>query len=256
MLKDLCPIIITSPIQRSGTTLLQRLLSSAPNTLIFGETCAHDLNMLLGLVVQKRRMYGREEKWRVEQLSQVLVGEVNDWIPDLMPDTAEYLVKFEESVAHFLQFFAEFARRNGREQWGIKLPGWNVFQLEEVLHMIPRARIVYIHRGLAACVRSAKLVQICEDLPATQQFAQFWQMNLSQAKQRLKRKEVLWIDYDELVANPASIIAGLEQFTDARPIDIQVMEHRINNYGQSLIPLIELSSEEQELISAIENTVK
>lgn len=36
-------IIITLPTIRSGTTLPQRLLCSATNALIYGATCAQDL---------------------------------------------------------------------------------------------------------------------------------------------------------------------------------------------------------------------
>jgi hypothetical protein len=206
--------------------------------------------------MQKRSMYGRKEKWRSDQLRQVLSGEVNDWIPDLMPDTTAYLEKFEESVEHFFQFFAEFSGRYGREQWGVKLPGWNVFQLEQILRMIPQTRIVYIYRDLGACIRSAKLMQFCADLPATQQFAHFWQMNLSQAKQRLQREDVLWIDYAELVADPLPVISQMEQFTGSRPIDPKVLEHRINDYGQNLIPPAELSPEENALVLAMESAMQ
>lgn len=37
------PVIVVSPALRAGTTLVQRLLSSAPNTLIHGDLVGQDV---------------------------------------------------------------------------------------------------------------------------------------------------------------------------------------------------------------------
>lgn len=43
MLTQLQPLLIASPVRRSGITLLQRLLCPAPNSFVFGEGCANGL---------------------------------------------------------------------------------------------------------------------------------------------------------------------------------------------------------------------
>lgn len=252
MLTDLDPILIAAPIQRSGTTLLQRLLSSSPHALIYGESCANDLNLLLGLWLQKNSMYGRGETWRAEQLENVLKGEVNDWIPDLMPDITSYLDHFEGAISSFLQFFAAFAQKQGRDHWGVKLPGWNTAQLEQILRLMPQTRIVYIVRDLEACVRSAKLIQFCQDLSGIQQFGQHWLLNLQEAQRRLQRKEVLWIAYQELVSEPQRVIEQLEHFTGVSGIDLEVMKHRINDYQQNLSEPPGLHADELALVAEIQ----
>lgn len=256
MLAALEPILIASPIQRSGTTLIQRLLSSAMDTLIYGETCANDLNMLIGLYVQKSSMYGRNDGWRSDQMQQVLAGAVNDWIPDLMPDPVEYVARFEDQVAGFFHYFAEFARRHGREQWGAKLPGWNTFQLEQLLQIMPRSRVVYIVRDLEPCVRSAKQMELCRNLADVQQFSQFWLMNLQEARRRLRSDRVFWIDYKVLVAEPESVLSELEEFTGCQKIDRTVMDHRIGDYHQDTGPVPALSQEESVIIRNIQSQIK
>lgn len=252
MLADLAPIVIASPIQRSGTTLLQRLLCSARDALIFGETCANDLNMLLGLLMQKRGMYGRNDGWRGAQLQRVLQGEVNEWIPDLMPDTNGYLQQFEVAVTNFLGHFAAFARQHDRPHWGMKLPGWNVSQLDQILRMMPKTRILFIVRDLEACVRSAKAVNFCQDLESTRQFAEFWKMNLQNAHRLLKRPEVLWIQYHTLTSYPEETIQRIEQFAGLREIDRSVMKHRVRGYQGENLKLTELLMEEKKLIREFE----
>ena len=53
LISDLDPLVITSPVIRSGTTLLQRLLCSSPSALIYGELCAQDLEFFLNLYTFK-----------------------------------------------------------------------------------------------------------------------------------------------------------------------------------------------------------
>jgi hypothetical protein len=252
LLAGLAPILVTSPIQRSGTTLLQRLLSSSPDTLIFGETCANDLNLLTSLLMQKRSMYGRKEKWRSDQLAGVLRGDVNDWIPDLMPDTETYLEQFEQAVGGFLQYFAGSAAMHGRENWGVKLPGWNVFQLEQILLLMPGSRVIYLVRDIEDCVRSAKLMQLCERIEDTRQFIRIWQYNLQEARKRLVGPQVLWMDYEELTTQPDKEISRLGQFAGCSNMDRDVMNHRINNYHRSHNEPPALSSEERQLIRELQ----
>jgi hypothetical protein len=42
-LSELEPLFVTAPVTRCGTTLLQRLICSAPNALLFGESVAADM---------------------------------------------------------------------------------------------------------------------------------------------------------------------------------------------------------------------
>src|SRR5215470_18796534 len=88
---DLDPLIISAPTVRSGTTLLQRLLCSATNALIFGENCAQDLEFFLGAYISKRLMYHHYRDRFTETLTRVNSGATDDWILDLMPDIDGYL---------------------------------------------------------------------------------------------------------------------------------------------------------------------
>ncbi len=91
------PIFISSPVRRSGTTLLQRLLCSAPNTLIFGESCVNDFSFFIGTINSRQLVFSQNKNWRNEQLTSVLNGQINNWIPDLMPEIDGYLDVFTKS---------------------------------------------------------------------------------------------------------------------------------------------------------------
>src|SRR5512136_1426094 len=95
---DLDPLIVTSPTPRSGTTLLQRLLCSSPSTLIFGEKCAHDLELFLNIYTYKVQEYNFQREKYQQDLEKVLRGEVNDWILDLTPDIDGYLAAMQRAA--------------------------------------------------------------------------------------------------------------------------------------------------------------
>ena len=228
------PIFIASPIQRCGTTLLQRLLSSAPNTLIFGETVANDIHLLASLFQNKQLMLnGPHSAWREQQLQAVLEGEVNDWIPDLLPHAPKYMTNFKGLLENYCTFYQEYVQQQGRTQWGCKMPAWPIMQLGFLLQLLPDAKVIYIDRPLEECVISSRTINMCLDEVSTKQFRQFYTFNQGNAKRQLPAERTLWIDYHQLSHHPEDIIAQVEEFSGAKPIDRKVMEHKVGNYRSS-----------------------
>lgn len=225
------PIFIASPAQRCGTTLIQRLLSSSSNTLIFGESLANDIHLLASLFQNKQLMLaGPHNAWRSTQLQHVLAGDVNDWIPDLLPDTEAYLGNFKDLLIQYADFYQSYVQEQGRGQWGCKMPGWPVMQLGFVMQLIPEAKVVYISRPLEECIVSARTINLCLDEQGTQQFSHFYTFNATNAPQHLPSDRTLWIDYQQFCENPEEGILKLEEFTGADTIDRAVMQHKIGNY--------------------------
>lgn len=228
------PIFIASPAQRCGTTLIQRLLCSTPNTLIFGETVANDIHLLASLYQNKELMLnGPHNAWREDQLNAVLAGQVNDWIPDLMPERAQYQANFGALVSNYAAFYQGYVESQGRQLWGCKMPGWPVLQLAYLMQLLPEAKLLYIERPLEECVESARTINLCLDEASTQQFRHFYTHNHNLSRQRLPADRTLYISYQELCEQPAEVLAELELFTGAKPIDPEVMQHKIANYRQA-----------------------
>ncbi|WP_020535477.1 sulfotransferase family protein [Lewinella cohaerens] len=225
------PIFIASPVQRCGTTLIQRLLSSSSDTLIFGESVANDVHIYASLYQNKQLMIGGPHNaWRDQQLAQVLEGDVNAWIPDLLPARDAYLASYRKALLDYCDFLQQYVETQGRSGWGCKLPGWPIPQLDYLQGLIPGTKVIYIHRDLEACVVSARSINMCLDEPSTQQFRQMYAFQHAEAERRLQREAVMWIDYKELVEHPDKVIAQLVAFTGIDGIDAGVMAHKIGNY--------------------------
>ncbi|MFK8009758.1 MAG: sulfotransferase [Saprospiraceae bacterium] len=252
------PIIISSPVRRSGTTLLQRLLTSAPNTLIYGESCANDFQMFTNFYLAKQLQLAASKNWRNEQLDSVLEGNVNDWIPDLMPNIDEYLEDMKKSFLQFFNSYPNFAKQKNRTNWGMKLPEWNPTNLKLIEQFFPNFKIIYITRNLEDCVRSAKKVEMVKGINEVNQYCQIWKMHKDTAtQQNFKPENTMYISYESFVENPQPILTNLEKFTGAKGIDASVMNFKFNKFketteenetfGEYVSPA-ELTDEELEMV--------
>lgn len=253
---ELHPILISSPVRRSGTTLLQRLLCSAPNTLIYGENCANEFQIFGNLYLSKQLFFQINNEARDRMLQRVLDGEVNDWIADLMPQIDGYKAALLKASFSLFEYYQQFAESNGRPIWGMKMAEWHPASLQQAQNMFPDSRFVYIHRNLQECLRSAKRVNMVRSLGEVQQFCQIYQQNLNFVKMQYQHPKLM-IDYARLLAEPKEVIAELEAFTGAKGIQTSVLDQRINTFksdvqrdpsGNGYLEPIELTEEELQIV--------
>src|SRR5690349_3141683 len=114
IVSDLDPLIVTAPSIRCGTTLLQRLISSSKNGLLFGETAANELITALQMAEIKAGMYSHNSAQFASSLAAFQAGGVNEWMIDLMPDLDGYLRALYDGYLTPIGYCREFARRAGR----------------------------------------------------------------------------------------------------------------------------------------------
>lgn len=230
-MESLNPILLASPVRRSGTTLLQRLLCSAPNTLIYGETCAKELEFMLHFYQTKQLTLMPQKALQDDLIEQVLDGKVNDWIANLMPPTAEHLAAIAKSYFGILAYYRDFAAEQKRPVWGLKMAEWSSSQLQQIERFFPAVKVVYIQRNLADCARSVVRINLVQNETELEQFCQGWQHNIQQLRSNFPKEKLLWVDYQQLLEEPEKVISELEAFTGAKGIDRSVMEKKINTFS-------------------------
>ena len=256
---QLDPILIASPVRRSGTTLLQRLLCSAENALIYGESCANDLQFMSNFFTSRQLYLGASSMVRDQQLKEVLDGKVNDWIPDLMPPTKAYLEALKTSCFSIFHYYKNYAAENGRSVWGMKMAEWSANQILHAHRLLPDSKLLYIFRPLADCIRSAKTVDLITNEQELQYFCQTWQQNLQFIKQNFPASHLYLLDYSALINDPEPVLQEIEAFTGARNIKREVLNHKINTFksdtqrdpsGQGYLQPASISEEELKIIAS------
>lgn len=259
------PICIGSPVRRSGTTLLQRLLCSSPDCLIYGESVANDINILANLYASKEMLFKQTEEVRDEQYKNVLNGQLNDWIPDLTPKVANYLQYWKNTVEQFNNQFSQSSAERGRSLWGVKMPEWNPSGLVMLQRILPETKIIYLHRKLEDCVRSAKKTQMVVSIEELRRFCYTWKQFSDFASLHLTGEKVLHLQFEDLLENRETWINKIEEFTGAKSIDRNVLNVKVNTYnddpklieqgGAFLNPAV-LNEEELEIVKSFEEVGK
>lgn len=228
---DLDPLVVTSPTIRSGTTLLQRLLCSSRDALVYGEECGKDLELMLQIYASKVMAYRHSRPRLSAILRSVSGGEVNQWIADLMPDVDGYVGAFGRASLAGLAYCRDYAAALGRPVWGIKYPGWPPHVIGLIRQAMPKSRFIIIYRDVADCLRSAKARGSVGSEQAARQFCGDWKNNLSFMLAMRDDPSVLLLKYAELVTKPESVIEAIAGFTGALDIRPETLSHRINAGG-------------------------
>ena len=253
------PVCIASAVRRTGTTLLQRLLSSASNALIYGENCANDFMTLANLLSDKEAFMLPTKYTRNEQLQSVLDGNVDEWIPDLMPDIDSYLSAYQKLVTALAENYGGFAEQKGRPVWGMKLPEWQAQNLRAVQNALPGTKVIYLHRNLEDCVRSARKMELIVDLEEVNRFCEIWKNYTLIAKGLLVGEDVMHLNYEDLIADPGHWISEIERFTGATNIDQSVLSKKVNTYSNdtklidednTYLTPADLTAVEQEIVGS------
>jgi hypothetical protein len=228
---ELNPIFVTSPSIRSGTTLLQRLLCSSSNALIYGEECGKDLELLLQLYASKSAIYTHSRQGFSTSLKRVLDGDVNDWILDLMPELNGYLDALRRAYLSGLAYCRDYALEVGRPVWGIKYPGWSPHLIRLIRRVMPKSRFIIIHREIVDCLRSAKARRSVNTEQEVRQFCKTWADNLAFMLGLENDPSVLLVKYAELVTEPLKVSEMLVGFADVQDMRLETLNHKINNWA-------------------------
>jgi hypothetical protein len=249
------PVFVTAPTGRNGITLIQRLLNSSHDIIVYGENShlvsviPHQVNAIIPFMNNKKELDQAFEHFRN--------GNVEGWTSNLWPGVMRYVGITLENAYRYYEYYAEFSKDNGFSQWGIKNPLTGPKMVQNIRTLLKRTRFILIYRNIFSVARSAKARNFIFNISQLGHFAQQWQDNLMPfLKKEIDR--VLCIQYENLVQNPEPEIQKLELFGKVRGIDRSVMDRKINTFkgntenGHSpdqYIDPVELSCEEVEIIT-------
>ncbi len=255
------PILITSPCQRSGTTLLVRLLNSTSNSIIYGENAANDIFFLINQLTHRKLFLSSDKSQRDTLLQSMLEGNVNQWIPDLLPKVDSYLNSLENAFLSHIRFFQDYSKKENREVWGVKQPGWTGGNVNVFRSCLPDSKVIYIYRDMKACLKSAKGIQMVNSFDEAKVFLQGYLDSYNSVMQLPDSDRLLKIDFNELVDYPKKIITEIEAFTGAKNINQEILKIKVNTYfgdarspqsNDGYISPLALSNDEKNLIKEAE----
>ncbi len=258
---NLSPIIVSSPTTRCGTTLLQRLLCSSRNGLIFGEFCALDMDMYLEIFLKNHRLYQKNRQQIDASLAHFKLGELNNWIFDLSPELDTYLPILAKSCFLGLEHCETQALALGRTVWGFKKPSFKPESLSALQVMMPNFKLLYIFRDVFECAQSGKARGALNSLEDFKNYSQFWVQNLLFVLKFFKFENMLVINYRHLIEQPDVWLERISSFTGMEGMDKRILDVKVNapKDGANLAGYIEpvqLGEEEWQVVENLTANVR
>jgi hypothetical protein len=144
------PLLILAAGQRCGSTLVQRLLSSHPEVLIWGEH-AGQLRQLLAVGE-------RLTDWSAEHGEPGRLGYARSAHQSFMANLTPEADHIDSAVRAFVEvLFAEPAAEAGRPVWGFKEVRYGLAEATALQKMFPGCRVVHLIRDPRDILRSLEV---------------------------------------------------------------------------------------------------
>ncbi len=222
------PVIIVGPTTRCGTTLLQRLLNSTRDYIIYGENFY--MFDRFPAMIQGQHMDAEQKHQATKAVRETFLNSDDDFEgSSLFPDRFQYLAAVRAGFHHLVKFYADYSRDLGFESWGIKHQIFNAQGYAFLTKLLPEAYYICIYRDLYPVTRSAKARWPGDypNLAAYTRFGQRWMENIN-AIHKLQPKHKLIFKYENMVADTDGHIDQLQNFLGTDRINRAVMDRKIN----------------------------
>ncbi len=250
-MENIAPIIILAPSPRAGTTLIQRLISSSQNAIIYGDPVGQEIEFLIAYAETKKDTYSRYSPAICPSRASVIDRADRNFIATLMPESSRMCDAFDTLPESWLRVCAEDAEAAGRSLWGWKLAGVNPFAVSILPKWFPSARFIIISRDLEEVARSAKADGHFHCEAGLRQFCDAW-LNGGSALKFLAAnhgERVLTLGYSDMITDQQDTVSRLEEFTSARDIKQDVFQRKINNQNPDIyLPPAVLTTAEQKIV--------
>jgi hypothetical protein len=222
------PVVVTAPTARNGITLLQRLLNSTRQIIVYGEN-KHLCEQVPNAVFTAAEIHNSARADIERARARFLTETTEFWSSTLWPDTGAYLQGAVEGFRRLVHVYQTCSEQYGFPRWGIKHPFSNLIQFDRFFSLLPGALFIYVYRNLFDVARSSKARQFAKTAEDLERLASNWREGVY-AVRRVRHKNLLVVRHEDLVADPQQWLARLEDFTGLRTIDRTVMDRKFNTF--------------------------
>lgn len=228
------PIFLLSAGWRSGSTLLQRLIISNSQVMLWGEPydeCGIIQAMANTNLAFRKGWPPADYFYNLSPLDQLS----DKWIANLFPSVADLRISHR---AFFDNLFALPAKRAGAKQWGIKEVRLNTDHCAYLRWIYPNAKFIFLYRNPldafhSYCQYGSNWYDIYPDKPILTPiaFGRHWKSLMESFLRDSNKLDALMICYEDLISGHKSIDA-LENYLNIS-IDRNLLNNKIGSSKQT-----------------------
>jgi len=224
--KNLKPILVLAPVQRCGTTLLQRAINAGGEAIIYGENFfmleMHPFN--IGAPVKD---YESKVTITSSVTEAFLAGKRDIDATALFPDYQKYVQIVLNMFFAPIRQYDEYSEKNGYKNWGLKHQPKDLRGFNNFLNILPDCHIVVIYRYLLDVAKSfrARWPDLLENNEQLGTFATRWATNLNFLLNMNAERHV--VSYEELIADKATHVDKLSEYLGVK-VSLEEFDKKIN----------------------------
>ncbi len=219
------PVFVFAPTARCGITLIQRLLNSSGEIIVYGENA-----IIANTLPQNMFRISITAKSHEDARRKLLDGEYDFWSSAIWPDIKEWSGSVIGALDMFLRTYQDCSAKDGFDKWGIKNPVDDARYCAFFYETFPSSKIIFVYRHILDVVKSYKARKWLPDVQACSDLVVRWRNNVNYMLGCNVHDRVMLIRYEEMVAKPARYAELLEKFAGLSGIDQSVFERRINTF--------------------------
>ena len=224
-LAQLSPLFIWSPVARCGITLLQRLVSSSREVLVYGEN-----SFFLSLLPHAMLETQSNKKQAQDCLDRMVAGDFDFWTSNSNPSHEHYARALIDSFYSLVHAYEKSTTDLGISRWGVKSPIGSIEFHLLIAKLLPRAQHLYIYRHPEAVLRSQKARNWLPTLKNLQLQSEKWANHLNYFLQIQDGPNHLVLRYEELLANQEAEAKKICEFLNISSVDMSTFDKKINTF--------------------------
>jgi hypothetical protein len=220
------PVFIWAPAQRCGTGLLQRLVTSSKEVIVFGEDRFFTDN-LPNLMLE----HAEHAEQIKENTGNLASGDHSGWYPSALPKYEDYLDALAGAFQLVVNVYQKSSIELGYARWGTKLPYAESGQVQAINTLLPNARHLYIYRNIFDVMRSIKARKWVESKEGFRLACNNW---INSVRQNVDvHGNCEWfhiVSYEKLIGDPKTESQKIQEFLGLKNLDLEVFDHKVNTF--------------------------
>jgi hypothetical protein len=223
------PLLILGSGQRCGSTLVQRLLISHPEVMVWGEHGGH----LHDLIEASSNLRKFDEAKGAAAREQFAERGTDGWIATLLPEPG---IVAGAARAYLEALFAAPAVALGRPRWGFKEVRFGLKDAEAIRELYPLTRVIHVTRDPRDQLSSIDYWE--RTAPGwfrqmtRNSMRQWTEVNSSFLEGLAERRWISSWRFEDIVADPDRFVATISDLIEVDPGDLDkaVFERRVSDY--------------------------